>query len=507
MRTLSSARPLGVLSLALVAATFSVPATASGSAHGLDRTVVVTGVGDAVRAVEHAGGTVLRRLPLVHGVVARLSAPSLPGFTVTPDRALTLSGRPATGGTETTGRAALGLGAPSGEGAGVTIAVVDTGVADVPELAGRVTHVDVTGDGAGDGYGHGTFVAALAAGATLGVAPGASVLDVRVGHNDGSTSLVDVMAGLQVVSEHPEAGVVNLSLSTDGEVPPLTEALEALWAMGHTVVVPAGNEGPDTNTITSPGSDPLLLTAGSLDGTAVATWSSRGGPAQAKPDLVAAGAHLVSAGVPGSVVWTEHPTAQRPNSQFVGSGTSFTSALLSGAAAVVLAEHPDLFPTYVKALLRHTAAPISAPRYAAGDGSLDLAAALAQRLPGPVTSNGSGSSDVHTDASSWSASSWSASSWSARQWSARQWSARQWSAADWSARQWAAEEWSARQWSARQWAADDWSARQWSARQWSAEDWSARQWSARQWTARQWTARQWTARQWTSRQWSASAWE
>jgi serine protease AprX len=483
-RTSTTARPIGVLALALVAAALAAPATARGT----DRTVVVTGAGDAVRAVEHAGGTVLRRLPLVHGVVARLAAPTLPGFTVTPDRAMTVSGRPGTtGGTETTVRAALGLGAPTDQGAGITVAVVDTGVADVPELAGRVSHVDVTGDGTGDGYGHGTFVAGVVAGATLGVAPGANVLDVRVGHNDGSTSLVDVMAGLQVVSEHPEATVVNLSLSADGAVPPLTEALDTLWAMGHTVVVPAGNEGPNDDTITTPGTDSMLLTVGALDGSAVADWSSRGGHGIEKPDLVAPGAHLVSAGDPGSVIWNAHPSAQRVGALFVGSGTSFSTAAVSGAAAVLLSDRAQLFPDQVKALVRHTADTVPGPRSAAGSGALDVAAAAARQVPGGGANSSSDDFSVGPDASSWSVSSWGASSWSARQWSARQWSARQWSAEEWAARQW--------------------SARQWSARQWSTDDWSARQWSARQWSARQWSTEDWSARQWTARQWSASSWE
>jgi len=264
-------------------------------------------------------------------------------------------------------------------------------------------------------------------------------------------------------------------------------------------VVPAGNDGPASATVSSPGSDPVLLTVGASDGTAVADWSSRGLPGSSKPDLVAPGAHLISAGVPGSVIWNEHATAQRDGNRFVGSGTSFSTALVSGAAAALLAEHADLFPDYVKAFVRHTASSVPGPRIASGAGALDLAALSSTKLPGSASSNGNGkdgAGDPSTDASSWAAS-----SWAARQWSARQWSARQWSAADWTARQWAAEDWTARQWSARQWSARQWSAEDWSARQWSARQWSARQWTADDWSARQWTARQWTARQWTDRAW------
>jgi serine protease AprX len=381
--------------------------------------------------------------------VARLSAARLPGFEVTPDQALTVTGKrgsdPA-GSADVTARTALGLGAPAGQGAGVTVAVVDTGVADVAELAGRVEHVDVTGDGTGDGYGHGTFVSTLVAGSSLGVAPGARILDVRVGDHNGDTSLVDVMLGLQAVSEHPEVSVVNLSLSADGEVPPLTDALDALWAMGDTVVVPAGNAGPADGTITSPGTDPTLLTAGALDGTAVADWSSRGGRGIQKPDLVAPGAHVVSAGVPGSVIWNEHPDARRGTDRFVGSGTSFSTALVSGAAAVLLADRPALSPYQVKTVLTMSAATVKGSRNDVGAGGLDLGDALTQRTPRQGNGNGNDASGVETDASSWAASSWAARQWSARQWSARQWSARQWSARQWSARQWSARQWSAATW-------------------------------------------------------------
>jgi serine protease AprX len=309
----------------------------------------------------------------------------------------------------------------------------------------------------GDGYGHGTFVAGLVAGSTLGVAPGAKILDVRVGHNDGGTSLVDVMAGLQAVSQNPDVRVVNLALSADGEVPPLTDALEALWALGDTVVVPAGNDGPNRGTVTTPGTDPTLLTVGALDGRAVATWSSRGGGGPAKPDLVAPGAHLLSAGLPGSVIWSAHPDAQRPGSQFVGSGTSFSTAVVAGAAAVLLAQYPAVSPDQVKSLVMRSASKVSGPRDASGAGALDMASALASR----VKHAGSGSSDSGSSGSGDGDTTWDASSWSARQWSARQWSAEQWAAAQWAARQWSARQWSARQWSARQWSARQWSAASW----------------------------------------------
>ncbi len=553
------------------------------------QTVVVTGAGDVAGAVRAAGGEVLARLPLVHGVTARLPrGASLPSYLVVPNRSLSVSGGEAATGPASTVRATLGLGAPAGEGAGTTVAVVDTGVADVPDLAGRLRHVDVTGDGTGDGYGHGTFVAGLVAGdgsssdgAYAGVAPGARVLDVRVAHDDGSTDLATVLTGLQAVALHPEVDVVNLSLSSDSPLPyqvdPLTQALEALWARGITVVVPAGNDGADgRRTITSPGDDPTLVTVGGLDENAtaqhgddtVASWSSQGPARQGvlKPDLVAPGAHVVSTAAVDSDVWTANPGSHVGAAYMKGSGTSFATAVTSGAAAVLLADRHALAPAQVKALLTDTAYDVTGGPWATGKGGLDLAAALAAPAPAAHDLRPNGRDEVHGlasfpddvslwmdltdavlsgddaaaaaiwdqlspkarqwaarqwaarqwaddawDARQWATSSWADVSWAARQWAARQWAARQWATVGWSARQWAArqwatDEWAARQWAARQWATDDWTARQWSARQWSARQWSARQWSARQWSETDWAARQWTDADWTARQWTARQW-
>jgi serine protease AprX len=538
-----------LIALALVGAT-ALSALPGPSAAGSPplQTVIVTGAGDVAQAVRSVGGHVLDQLPLISGVSARLprGAHLTGGWTVVPDRLVGVSGAGgATSGPASTVRRTLGLGSPSGEGAGVTVAVVDTGVADVPDLAGRVTHVDVTGDGIGDGYGHGTFVAGLVAGdgsssggRNAGVAPGARILDVRVGADDGSSDLVTVLKGLQAVAAHPEVDVLNLSLSSGSPLPyqidPLTVALEALWRKGITVVVPAGNDGEDgRRSITSPGIDPVLLTVGGLDeqGTArhrddsVADWSSQGPAPQgvAKPDLVAPGAHVISTGAPGSVVWNTNRDARLSGGYFRGSGTSFSTAVVSGSAAVLLADRPRLSPDQVKRLATDSTYDVDGPKRATGAGGLDLSAALDARTP---RVQGTSSSDIPGSASAWAAflqalldgdeaaaaSAWATLSPEARQWAASSWAAlspdaRQWAARQWAARQWAGDDWAARQWAARQWAARQWADSDWTARQWSARQWSARQWSGTSWTDDDWTARQWSARQWSARQWSTTSWD
>ena len=522
--------------------------------------MVVFDCANPAAAVKAAGGTVTSNLPLIKGVSATLPKGSqLTGCTVTADQAMHVTGKPGkntASGPVSTARQTLGLTAKSPDGSGVTVAVVDTGVDNSKDLAGRVIHADVTGSSWNsdrDDYGHGTFVAGLIAGdgkksdgAYAGAAPGARLLDVRVAKDDGSTSLVNVLRGLQAVAWSQKAlniRVLNLSLSTGSPIPyqfdPLSLALDSLWEHGIVVVVPAGNDGPGPATIASPGDDPTLLTVGALDesGTGsrlddvVASFSSRGPAAQgvAKPDLVAPGAHLISLRAPDSVVDNANPGSRVRRDYFLGSGTSMSTALTSGVVADLLDARPKLSPDQVKAILASSAysvAGLTDPA-AAGAGGLDLTAALA--TPAPVIDPAPDTwpagqehawemfsaallagdrakadkwwNKLSAEARSWVARSWSQLSPEARSWSIAAWSGRSWSGADGTA-----EEWLARSWAARSWSARSWSARSWSGRSWSSDGWLARSWSARSWTDDDFAARSWSARSWSARSWSTVDW-
>jgi serine protease AprX len=451
-------------------------------------------------------------------------------------------------------------------GAGVTIALVDTGVADVPDLA-DVEHVNVTDGPDGDGLGHGTFLAGIIAGDGEfdGVAPGATLVDVQVADEKGNTSLVTVLTGLQAVVDRGDVDVVNLSLSTGSPMPPafdpLSRALERLWGMGVTVVAAAGNDGPEWGTVSSPGNDPILLTVGALDeaatgereNDAVAEFSSRGSNyAKGKPDLVAPGVSIVSTKAPGSIAAkaASDKDALVGDHYMRGSGTSMSAAVVSGAVAALLDVNPDLRPNGIKALLTGTAYRSGDLEFVdgAGAGALDLAAATAAAPSAPTdvrpgkahsTDGDWGPSEADEQAwgelaeawesgdwagvqAAWAKLSWQTQQWAARSWSmavvvaalrlpepafeARSWSARSWSFDEWLARSWSARSWSARSWSYEEWLARSWSARSWSARSWSARSWSAEEWLARSWSARSWSDNDWAARSWSARSWSARSW-
>lgn len=546
-------RALGVLAgVTAFAAAAMVPAPAAVARPALVR-VVVSGsdVAAATSAVNRAGGRVTETLPLINGVIAELpdGVQLPPTFVVTPDRAVTFASEdlspPATASTV---RATLGLPPSGNEGAGVTVAVVDTGVADVPDLAGRIVgHVDVTGTGGGDGYGHGTFMAGLIAGsgagsdgAYRGVAPAASILDVKVARPDGGTDLSAVLKGLQAVvdAEHRYGvEVVNLSLSSGSpvnyQVDPLNQALRALWRKGITVIVPSGNNGPDPGSVEAPGNDPTLLTAGGLDehGTAardddsVGSYSGRGPTRQGvlKPDLTAPGTSVISLRSPGSIADTSYPQARIGEQYFRGSGSSMSTAVVSGVVAGVLAKNPRLRPDDVKTLLRGTtyqAAALSDPT-AAGTGGLDAAAALAnatkrdiraiakddvapgdakdwKALAAAFDKGDAGKAQKAWDALTPEARSWAARSWASLDESTKEWVARSWAARSWASADVSAEEWAARSWAARSWAGEDWAARSWAARSWASDGWAARSWAGDDWQARSWATEEWAARSWSA---------
>jgi len=153
--------------------------------------------------------------------------------------------------------------------------VIDSGVTKVDDLSGRVVQVPLPGQvktSLDDTYGHGTFVAGVAAGKSAngsyaGIAPGATIYALNLSRPDGIRSS-DVMSALFWVLQNAKAkhiGVVNLSLSEGVDssyaTSSLDDVVELLWRRGIVVVVSSGNDGPGT-TSHAPGNDPFAITVG-----------------------------------------------------------------------------------------------------------------------------------------------------------------------------------------------------------------------------------------------------
>src|SRR5216117_1929478 len=268
-------------------------------------------------------------------------------------------------------------------GGGVTVAVLDSGVAadaDLVQPANRILASVNFADQrlASDPGGHGTHIAGIIAGngsrsggEFVGIAPQANVVDVRVLGSTGSGRISSVVRGIEWVLAHRAAyniRVINLSFGAHADLSyradPMAAAVEIAWRRGLVVVAAAGNSGPARDTVVTPGIDPYAITVGATDdlGTLsrrddVLAWFSAWGSADsnAKPDLVAPGRRLVSIRVPGSALDTLFPdrvvVARNGSTYFRLTGTSMATAVVSGATALLLARWPNLTPDQVKALL------------------------------------------------------------------------------------------------------------------------------------------------------------
>ena len=293
-------------------------------------------------------------------------------------------------------------------GAGVTVAILDSGINPDPDLAGRIlTSVNFADPlTTPDPGGHGTHVAGIiagdgtaSAGQYIGVAPQANLVDVRVMDAEGNATSSSVIAGLEWTIGHASQygiRIINLSLGgnsiTDYTHDPVAAIAELAWLHGLVVIAAAGNSGTAVDT---PGIDPHLLTVGAVDdqGTpslfddALPAWTGWGVPLRstAKPDIVAPGRRIVSLRVPGSTLDVLNPdrvvTAANGATYFRMSGTSMSTAVASGVVALLLQAHPTLKPNQVKGVLTATAgsfgqlAGVITPSPVAGQGAIDELAA------------------------------------------------------------------------------------------------------------------------------------
>jgi serine protease AprX len=293
-------------------------------------------------------------------------------------------------------------------GQGVTVAVLDSGIDNNAAAFGarvkaRVDFVDPANPAHGDPAGHGTHVAGIVAASRTfpspGMAPDASLVSVRVLDPSGSSRISTVIEGLEWVIAHKDAlgiRVVTMALGAPAtgsyHEDPLAAAAEMAWRSGLVVVTAAGNDGPASRTITTPGIDPFVLTVGAADeaGTAstkddvIPSWSSEGPTVDraAKPDLVAPGRMIVSVRVPGGTVEQALPTHIEGPQLFRLSGTSEATAVSAGAAALVLSQDRQATPDQVKALLvGNTTSLSTASHNAQGNGEVNVAKALRASVP------------------------------------------------------------------------------------------------------------------------------
>src|SRR5579864_1379815 len=371
-------------------------------------------------------------------------------------------------------------------GAGVGVALIDSGVAPVPGLTGggKVTNgPDLSFESQHpstaylDSYGHGTHMAGIIAGndgpggTFEGVAPGAHLISLKVASHDGAADVSQLLAAIDWVVQHRNdpglnIRVLNLSYGTESlqsyQLDPIAFAVENAWRHGIVTVVSGGNDGSSHGSLTDPAVDPYVLAVGAanLNGTGllscgtVAPFSSRGSSTRSV-DVVAPGVSIESLRDPGSTIDVQHPGAVVDTRFFRGSGTSQAAAVTSGAVALLLQAHPGLTPDQVKALLRSTATPLALlDGNAEGAGEINVASAAQAGAPlfsaqAWARAGGTGSLEQARGGSHvaiggteltgerdimgqpWSGAAWATASTNATAWAGGTWNGRIWSGSSW----------------------------------------------------------------------------
>jgi serine protease AprX len=566
----------GLAALALVPAVgaWAGPGNGNGAGEPLDSVIVQAPPGQSVAALVASAlppGVAEKPLDVInavavtvpHHVVADLEAA---GATVSPDEPVSVQGA-GWGGTTATCPAPGSPSTPSGyftqdtgasqlaaagdNGSGTTVAVLDTGInGSLPDFAGRErAGVDLTGGHSPwtDEYGHGTFVAGLiggngaaSGGQVPGEAPGTQLVSIKAAGASGVSTVSTVVQGIDFAIKNRRKygiGVLNLSF---GAVPtgptatePMDQAVEAAWNAGITVVVSAGNAGPFNGTILSPGDDPLAITVGAYadnDSPQPANWAmcpfSSVGPTLfdgwMKPDLVAPGRSVISVADPGSSVYDANPGAVVGTANFVGSGTSFSAAVTSGAAALVLAAHPGASPDEVKGRLLGNAmpGPVGNPfvdghgllnaYYAATGPQLVLdqtaAAAAESASPDAVVSLGSSWNGSSWNGSSWNGSSWNGSSWNGSSWNGSSWNGSSWNGSSWNGSSWNGSSWNGSSWNGSSWNGSSWNGSSWNGSSWNTMVWGGSSWNGSSWNGSSWNGSSWNGSSWNGSSWNGSSW-
>jgi serine protease AprX len=464
-----------------------------------------SGTADAVRELDRYGAA-STKLDLVGGVAGRIRARYLPllaarpGLVITPDHSVVLDRARDFGRLRQAGE--LWPGAVGVDGLGPvadapTIAFVDSGIDSSRrgDFGNRVlADVNLTSlphNSKGDGFGHGTMVAGLAAGSARryqGAAPTAGIVSLDVMDDKGMARTSDVIRAAEWIYRNKDRygiRVANFSLHSSTvssfRWDPLDKAVEKLWFSGVVVVASAGNDGKNSNRPVrigvAPANDPFVITVGALDlhGSTSPTradvphWSSWGYTYDgfAKPELAAPG-RAITGPVPsgstlarsrsGQVIRTSDGTYETL------SGTSLSAPIVAGIAADLLALNPRLSPDCVKGALMVGARDLWKVRsLAAGVGEVYAPAAVAaHKPPNPnlaldsfLVADPSGPGLVFDDEAwleavkaspSWDAVSWS-DGWAGAAWSLVSWSDVSWSDVSWSDVSWSDVSWSDVSWS------------------------------------------------------------
>jgi serine protease AprX len=437
-------------------------------------------------------------------------------------------------------------------GAGVDVAVIDTGVVPVPGLdgSGKIIYgPDLSLESQApnlrsrDSNGHGTFMAGLIAAKSanyMGIAPDARIVSLKVGVADGGVDVSQVIAAINWVVEHKTDNglnirVINLSYGTNSlqkyQIDPVSFAVEQAWKKGIVVVAAAGNTGFQRQIsapgLANPAYNRYIIGVGGSDsmGTLpvtddiVGSYSASACDAACRePDFVAPGSHIQGLRVTNSFLDVNHPEGRLGDRFFRGSGTSQAAAITSGAAALILGRFPTATPDMVKNFIASNAIELTSnlgptQPLAQGQGELQLQAMLAKTPPsysqrlkaaaGTGTLDAARGTDRLTDdgvvltgekdifGKTWNAAAMATAMAAGNTWSGGTWNGNTWSGNTWSGNTWSGNTWSGNSWSGNTWSGNTWSGNTWSGNTWSGNTWSGNSWSGNTWSGNTWSTGSW----------------
>jgi serine protease AprX len=507
-------------------ATFNVIVQGAG---GATSSAVASDVANARRSAPGKGVGLRKRFRSVAGVAAQLTGRQIVKLAhrrdiraITSDAPVMLSAFNAQRWPHVAGLSSL-WDSPAAANA-PTIAIVDSGIENGRSDFGSRILADVTmtslpNNSPGDGRGHGTFVAAIAAGSAPGYGGGSqrsNIVSIDVMDDQGMAMTRDVIAAADWILAHKDEyniRVANFSLHSAAPASvffdPLDAAVERLWFGGVVVVAAAGNYGVDgapSDVMYAPGNDPFVITVGADDVNGsistyndfAAPWSVYGYTLDgfAKPELSAPGRYMISAVPATSTLVSERPENVRYGDHMQLSGTSFSAPVVAAAAAQVLAAHPGWTPDQVKGALMLTtqATPYATPG-SLGVGIVNAAKAVTvSDPPNPnlalnqfVVAAGDGSGPVF-DAASWANVAMADASWANASWANASWANASWANASWASASWAGASWANASWASASWASASWANASWASASWANASWANASWANASWANASWAS-------------------